>query len=233
MPDYLSKLETQGFAFTEKIFSSTEIDNIISIINKTESKGDNFRKSEGQFAIRRLLPSVPSLVSVIFSIEFKQLIQSFGEGFFLSKSIYFDKPPQSNWFVAYHQDITINCKSKIVADGFINWTDKKGFYAVQPPVVYLQNTITVRIHLDDTDGNNGALWVKPKSHLDGVVRLENIDNVEETLCSVGAGSCMLMKPLLFHASKRSTNNKQRRVIHLEFNNMQLPDGLEWEEKLEF
>ena len=233
MSDYLSKLEIQGFAITQKVFSSAEIDNIISTINAAESKGDNFRQTEGLFAIRRLFNSIPSLVPVLFSGGLKQLIQSFGNGYFLSKSIYFDKPPQSNWFVAYHQDLTLNCKKKIATEGFINWTNKNGFYAVQPPVEYLHNTITVRIHLDDTDENNGALWVKPQSHLNGVMRLENLENINgDSICNVGEGCCMLMKPLLFHASKRSTNNKQRRVIHLEFNNMQLPNGLEWDEKIE-
>ncbi len=233
MPSYLSILNTQGSAITQNLFSSTEIENIISIIDAVERKGDNYRQTEGLFAIRRLLTSIPSLVPILFSDKVKQLTQSFGDGYFLSKSIYFDKPPQSNWFVAYHQDLTLNCKEKIEADGFKNWTNKNGFYAVQPPVEYLQNTITVRIHLDDTNENNGALWVKPKSHLNGVIRLENLENTNgDSICNVNKGSCMLMKPLLFHASKRSTNNKQRRVIHLEFNNMQLPNGLEWDEKIE-
>lgn len=233
MPDYLSKLEIQGFAIAHQLFSATEIGNIISTINSADRTGENFRQTEGLFAIRRLVSVVPSLSNVLFLDKIKQLIQSLGNGYFLSKSIYFDKPPQSNWFVAYHQDLTINCKRKVETDGFINWTNKNGFYAVQPPVEYLHNTITVRIHLDDTDENNGALWVKPKTHLNGVIRLENIENINgDSICNVGEGSCMLMKPLLFHVSKRSTNNKQRRVIHLEFNNMLLPNGLEWDEKFE-
>ena len=42
---------------------------------------------------------------------------------------------------------------------------------------------------------------------------------------------MIMKPLLLHSSRRTTNNEKRRVIHLEFSNMELPEGLKWAERL--
>ena len=38
---------------------------------------------------------------------------------------------------------------------------------------------------------------------------------------------MLMKPLTLQASNRTTNGKQRRVIHLEFNEHELTKPLEW------
>jgi ectoine hydroxylase-related dioxygenase (phytanoyl-CoA dioxygenase family) len=96
----------------------------------------------------------------------------------------------------------------------------------------LENIITIRIHLDETNENNGALRVLPSSHLNGICRSENINwNIEkEYICDVKKGSIMLMKPLLFHSSKRTITNDRRRVIHIEFSNMELPDGLEWSER---
>ncbi len=233
MSNHLSILTSQGYAITKKLFSSIEVNKINSTIDVADKIGNDFRQTKGVFAIRRLLTSIPSLTPILFSNNIKQLIQSFGNGYFLSKCIYFDKPSLSNWFVAYHQDLTINVVQKIETEGFTNWTNKNGFYAVQPPLKYLENTITLRIHLDDTDEKNGALWVKAKSHLEGVSLIENIVGMyEEDICRVQKGCGMLMKPLLFHASKRNTNNKQRRVIHLEFSNMNLPNGLEWSEKIE-
>ncbi len=38
---------------------------------------------------------------------------------------------------------------------------------------------------------------------------------------------MLMKPLTLHASSKTINKKQRRVIHLEFCNQLLETPLEW------
>ncbi len=40
---------------------------------------------------------------------------------------------------------------------------------------------------------------------------------------------MIMKPLLLHSSGRTTNNKKRRVIHIEFSDTELPEELNWSE----
>ncbi|HYO22680.1 MAG TPA: phytanoyl-CoA dioxygenase family protein, partial [Flavisolibacter sp.] len=93
---------------------------------------------------------------------------------------------------------------------------------------------TIRIHLDDTDDNNVALRVVPKSHLKGIYRPETIDwnNETEEICNVRKGGIMIMRPLLLHASSRTTNNQKRRVIHIEFSSSNLPAPLVWSEKLE-
>lgn len=98
------------------------------------------------------------------------------------KSIYFDKPEHSSWFVAWHQDLTISVDKKIDLDGFGPWTSKQDQFAVQPPLAFLENIFTVRIHLDDTDEHNGALRVIPGSHRKGIYRYspDEPDNSEET-----------------------------------------------------
>jgi ectoine hydroxylase-related dioxygenase (phytanoyl-CoA dioxygenase family) len=101
---------------------------------------------------------------------------------------------------------------------------------VQPPLAILEKNFTIRIHLDDTDAENGALKVILRSHLKGVIRSESIGE-DEVFCNVKRGAVMLMSPLLMHASNRTTNNKKRRVIHIEFSNQSLPEGLNWSEYL--
>ncbi|HEX2629378.1 MAG TPA: phytanoyl-CoA dioxygenase family protein, partial [Chitinophagaceae bacterium] len=116
-------------------------------------------------------------------------------------------------------------------DGFQSWTVKQNQFAVQPPLEYLEDNFTIRIHLDDTTKENGALKVIPGSHLKGVYRAGEIDKGidNETDCEVPVGGIMFMKPLLMHASGRTTNGKQRRVIHVEFSRMNLPQDLNWAE----
>jgi hypothetical protein len=58
-------------------------------------------------------------------------------------------------------------------------------------------------------------------------RLE--DYPEPVTCAVPKGGVMLMKPLILHASNKSTSERNRRVIHLEFSDIDLPDGLDWRE----
>jgi len=171
---------------------------------------------------------------LIFTKKLKSILQKFaGNNFFVVKSIYFDKPQNSNWYVPYHQDLTISVDKKTELEGFNYWTVKQNQFAVQPPLQILENIITVRIHLDKTDENNGALRVIPKSHLKKTYKPQNIDwkTESETICDVEKGGIMLMKPLLLHSSKRTTNDKQRRVIHIEFSNQELPKELNWAEKL--
>lgn len=151
--------------------------------------------------------------------------------YFVVKSIYFDKPESSNWYVSYHQDLTISVDNKVAREGFIRWTTKYNQFAVQPPVEYLENIFTIRIHLDDTNENNGALKVIPGSHVKGVYRPETIDwaSESEKVCDVPLGGIMIMKPLLLHSSGRATNFKRRRFIHIEFADKELPRGMQWAE----
>lgn len=112
-----------------------------------------------------------------------------------------------------------------------NWTKKEEQISVQPPLDILENILTLRVHLDDTNENNGALKLIPSSHKWGVKRIQEISKETEELCDVPAGAVMLMKPLTFHASSRSKVQKRRRVLHLEFSNRELQTPLEWNEKL--
>jgi hypothetical protein len=54
---------------------------------------------------------------------------------------------------------------------------------------------------------------------------------EEEICRVNSGGIMIMRPLLQHASNRTTSKKRRRVIHIELSNTPLPKGLKWAEAL--
>lgn len=223
----------RGFTVVENIFSEEEIGQISDLMNQADSSNETFRKSSDLFAIRQFLKEVPETYKLIFNDALQALINDlFGGGYFVVKSIYFDKPEQSNWFVAYHQDLTISVDKKIAVDGFGPWTKKQNQYAVQPPLSILENNFTIRIHLDETDEHNGALKVIDGSHLKGIYRPEYIDwtTEKETTCNVPRGGVMIMKPLLLHSSGRTTNSKKRRVIHIEFSSAKLPEGLNWSER---
>ncbi|PTT71280.1 phytanoyl-CoA dioxygenase family protein [Chryseobacterium sp. HMWF001] len=223
-----------GFTVINNIFSDEEIEKIIEVIQNIDTSKEAFRKSENLFAIRQFLKEIPEVKDLIFNENLKTIIKkNFGEKYFVVKSIYFDKPEKSNWYVAYHQDLTISVDKKLELENFGPWTTKQNQFAVQPPLNILENIFTIRIHLDDTDENNGALKVIPKSHAKRIYRPETIDwNLEtETICNVEKGGVMIMKPLLLHGSNRTTNGKKRRVIHIEFSDMELPAELNWSERM--
>jgi len=232
----IAEINSKGFTIINDIYSENEIGKLISLIeNSTENKTKNatFRKSQDLFAIRQFHKEIPETLPYIFNENLKGIVESnFGKGYFITKSIYFDKPEKSNWFVAYHQDLTISVNKKIETANFENWTVKQNQFAVQPPKEILEDNFTIRIHLDKTTKDNGALKVINNSHSKGILRIENMDfeKEKETMCEVEKGGIMIMKPLLFHASNKTTNNERRRVIHIELSKQQLPEDLEWSEK---
>lgn len=228
----MNGFDRNGYAIHSDFYSRQEVEKMKQVIEAAVTDKPTFRRTNDLFAIRQVLKEIPALHSLVFNQRLKDLISAdFGPRYFVSKSIYFDKPGNSNWFVAWHQDITISVKEKVETPGFGPWTKKQDQYAVQPPVDLLQKNFTVRIHLDQTDESNGALKVLPGSHLSGIRRFEELNGVnDETLCTVAEGGIMLMHPLLFHASGRSSGNNPRRVLHVEFSNQQLPEGLSWSEQ---
>ncbi|SDQ72203.1 Ectoine hydroxylase-related dioxygenase, phytanoyl-CoA dioxygenase (PhyH) family [Chryseobacterium soldanellicola] len=234
LQNHKDSITENGFTVINNIFSDEEINKIIHILENIDTSKETFRKSEDLFAIRQFLKEIPHIKDLIFNNHIKTIIKEiFGDNYFVVKSIYFDKPEKSNWYVAYHQDLTISVNKKIELPNFGPWTTKQNQFAVQPPLHILENIFTIRIHLDDTDENNGALKVVPTSHSKGIYRPENIDwNVEtEKICNVDKGGIMIMKPLILHGSNRTTNGKKRRVIHIEFSDKELPEELNWSEKM--
>ena len=149
------------------------------------------------------------------------------------RGIYFDKRPETNWLVAWHQDLTLALNEKVEVPGFGPWSMKEGVPHVQPPMRLLEQMLAVRLHLDDTDADNGALRVLSGTHRLGRLNAEAIQSCRETqeevLCEAKAGDVLLMRPLLLHASSRSTSLRRRRVLHIEFAGFQLPKPLEWHE----
>ncbi|MCQ9641664.1 phytanoyl-CoA dioxygenase family protein [Chryseobacterium sp. WG14] len=231
---YKSHILEYGFTVINTVFSEEEVGEIINVLNNIDTSRENFRKSEDLFAIRQFLKELPEIKDLIFNDNIKRVIKEiFGGKYFVVKSIYFDKPETSNWYVAYHQDLTISVDKKLELQGFGPWTTKQNQFAVQPPLNILENIYTLRIHLDDTDENNGALKVVPKSHAKGIYRPETIDwNVEtEEIGNVEKGGIMIMKPLTLHGSNRTTNGRKRRVIHIEFSDIELPEVLQWSERM--
>ena len=150
------------------------------------------------------------------------------------RAIYFDKSPDANWLVAWHQDLTLTVRARADVPGFGPWSTKDGVPHVQPPVELMQQMLSVRLHLDDADAENGALRVLPGSHRLGRLSSERIQELRaqgsEVVCALSAGDAFLMRPLLLHASGRSTKASHRRVLHLEYAGFKLPSGLQWHEE---
>jgi hypothetical protein len=232
MQNNIQKLNHKGFCILHHVFGKKEVNQIkAKIYSYLKSK----ELSEDTYAIRNLLKEIPALIPMVVNNNLLKILKTIDPKLFLTKAIYFDKTPESNWYVTWHQDIIINVKEKKDADGFTGWTKKFGVHGVCPPDEYLKNTVTIRIHLDDADETNGALKVIPGSH-NKKLSDEDIALITQNsipyICNVNTCGVQIMKPLLLHSSSKATGQKRRRVIHLEFNAKELPAGLMWAERLD-
>jgi ectoine hydroxylase-related dioxygenase (phytanoyl-CoA dioxygenase family) len=147
------------------------------------------------------------------------------------RGLFFDKTPYANWMVDWHQDRTIAVRERRDVPGFKLWTLKANVVHVQPPDGVLEQMLTVRLHLDDSDEMNGPLRVISGSHRAGIIPEDEIGKWIQlhasTTCIVPRGGALLMRPLLLHASSRATHPVHRRVLHLEYAAQTLPGGLVW------
>ncbi|HTB63846.1 MAG TPA: phytanoyl-CoA dioxygenase family protein [Opitutales bacterium] len=148
------------------------------------------------------------------------------------KGIFFDKNAASNWLVPWHQDVTITVRERREAPGFGPWTMKHGLVHVQPPAAIMESIIALRIHIDDTGSDNGALRVLPGTHRQGRIAAAEIskyvDGAEPMTCVAQRGDVLLMHPLLLHSSLPSQTPTHRRVVHIEYSAVDLPYGLAWD-----
>jgi ectoine hydroxylase-related dioxygenase (phytanoyl-CoA dioxygenase family) len=190
---------------------------------------------EGKRYADRGLLRLPSIISLARSANLRQLVEPvLGCQCFAVRALLFDKTPEANWKVTWHQDRTIAVRERKEVPGFGPWTDKDGIPHVQPPAEILDTMLAVRVHLDDCSEANGALKVLPGSHTFGKVpdaHLNVIDRNGQLLCIAHPGDVLLMRPLLMHASSASLEPQHRRVIHLEYSATELPGGLEWADRI--
>jgi ectoine hydroxylase-related dioxygenase (phytanoyl-CoA dioxygenase family) len=152
---------------------------------------------------------------------------------FAVRGIFFNKNQRSNWKVAWHQDVTISVRERREVPGFGPWTVKAGVSHVQPPVE-IMSILAIRLHLDESGPDNGPLRILPASHKEGRLSAEQIANWRRTpclTCTVSSGGALIMRPLLLHASSACAVLKLRRVVHLEFAAEELPQGLEWHDRV--
>jgi hypothetical protein len=215
-------LAEPGYLVLDRVLHAETVDRLIAF----------FERLHPGHALRGLLDRFDSIRELASSDNVVDRVRAvLGPGAFPVRGTYFDKTPQSNWKVGWHQDLTIEAKTRIDTPGYGPWSTKEGAICVQPPAMILERMLTIRIHLDDCNSDNGALVVLPGSHREGVLDRGGIDawkqHVTPVVCNVPRGGALLMRPLLLHASSEATNPAHRRVIHLDYAADPLDFGLEW------
>jgi hypothetical protein len=81
------------------------------------------RKKNEVFAVRNLLEECPEIRKFSSSPAVRRLVEPvLGAECFPVRGILFDKVPEANWKVPWHQDVTIAVQNRVEADGFGPWS---------------------------------------------------------------------------------------------------------------
>jgi len=147
------------------------------------------------------------------------------------RAILFDKTPEQNWALGWHQDRTIVVTERIDVEGFGPWTVKSGLLHVAPPFAVLSGMATLRVHLDPVPPANAPLLVAPGSHRLGRIAVAAVPDVVRrcgsVACVADAGDIWLYATPILHASEAAAEAHRRRVLQVDFGADDLPGGLRW------
>ena len=136
------------------------------------------------------------------------------------KATLFDKGPDANWLVAWHQDTALPMSERREAAGWGPWSEKSGVTYAHAPAKVLERVVALRVHIDDSTADNGPLRVLPGTHTMGVLSDTQVHElslrVQPVSCTVAAGGVVVMRPLIIHASSKLNAQAARRVIHVEY-----------------
>ena len=227
-----------GFTLVREVFSDSECTQLIRKLEFAQSQNpaEAFRSSRGTvFAARNVLRWFPQLLDWWPRYPLPDLLKSIlGNDVGLVRVLYFDKPSHRSWSLPFHKDMTVAVKdNQLPSRRFTKPTSKAGVDHVEAPASILCNMLTLRIHLDSADQQNGCLQVIPGSHRSG--KQLSRDGEPPVSVECRAGDVLAIRPLVSHASAHSqpgskTGHKERhrRILHLEFSgDATLPDGYEW------
>lgn len=220
------EVATRGFAIVEDVLTDAQCDELIAEIDRTLGS-----EAIGRAGVRDALRRLPAIRQLADSVEVRSVVaDGLSPDAHPVRSILFDKTPEANWLVPWHQDTAIALAERVDGvEGYGPWSVKNGIVHVRPPASVLDHMVTIRVHLDECGPENGALRILPGSHRMGIQDTRPL-SIAPHVCPVPRGGIMLMKPLLWHSSSRATEASHRRVIHIEFADAELPAPLEWYEQ---
>lgn len=221
----------KGFVVVRNVVDASAVDRLV------DATAEHLSRATGRGGVRHILRDVDAVRALAVMPQMRAIAEAaVGVGAKPVRGILFDKNPDANWKVIWHQDLTIAVRERRDIPEFGPWTEKDGAPHVQPPLQLLQNMVAVRLHLDDCTSENGPVKVIPGSHRHGKLSGEAIDawraKRDEIECTVDRGGVLAFHSLLLHASAPAIKPAHRRVVHIEYVSEAsaiLPAGLAWNE----
>jgi len=205
-------MDDLGYGIVEGVFSGAELAPVVAAL---DGRLDTRSRAGARHVLAlpeiRALADDPRLISM--AARFVGPAQPF-------RATLFDKSASANWLVAWHQDTALPMRAQADAAGWGPWSIKAGIVHAHAPASALARVVALRVSLDPSTEANGPLRVLPRTHVHGLLDGAAVERlgleVAPVSCTVGAGGVVAMRPLLLHASSKSTSDARRRVLHIEY-----------------
>ena len=213
-----------GFSIFEDVLSHQECESLEKSFYGVDS-------SRGRAGARNLMSNA-AIWSVATDSRFLRLATAIlGEHAVPFRATLFDKSHASNWHVLWHQDRALPLLMRVQSAEWGPWSMKAGGLYALAPAWAMNRVVALRLSIDASTNSNGPLSVIPGSHKLGVMSSSEIRRVvnagSPTVCIVGRGGVMAMRPLLLHSSRKASDNARRRVLHIEYaNSLDLGSGVQ-------
>jgi ectoine hydroxylase-related dioxygenase (phytanoyl-CoA dioxygenase family) len=207
------QVEKDGYAIVPNVFTPEEVQSLALTLESS-----NLPRSRA--GIRHLLSNT-AIAQVANDSRLLGIAQSIlGDDAFPFKATLFDKSPDTNWLITWHQDTALPLCEKQEIPGWGPWSTKEGITYAHAPATALEKIVALRLHLDDSTNENGPLRIVPSTHRRGVLNDEEVEaivsNATPLACLVPKGGIIAVRPLTIHASSKSQSDISRRVIHIEY-----------------
>jgi ectoine hydroxylase-related dioxygenase (phytanoyl-CoA dioxygenase family) len=206
-------VENNGYAIVPQVVTAEDIRRLLSDFEQLTSQ----RTRAG---VRHLLsnPVVAELAADLCLLGIAQSV--LGSDAFPFKATLFDKSSDANWLITWHQDTALPLREKIEIPAWGPWSTKEGIIYAHAPSNALERVVALRLHLDDSEQENGPLRIIPGSQSRGVLSDQQVETIvgeaEHVTCLIKQGGVIVMRPLIIHASSKSQSDKPRRVLHIEY-----------------
>ena len=124
-------VQSRGFAIVEGFLDDSDVAYLLAALERHYPPDSSLGRIGETFALRNLLDMVPEVEQLANAPQVRALVEpALGSTFLPVRGILFDKIPEANWKVPWHQDVTIAVKERVDADGFGPWTTKAGVFHV-------------------------------------------------------------------------------------------------------
>lgn len=208
-----SGIEQAGFAIVPGFLAPEIVDRFLREVH-------DLSPARSRAGIRHALRLAP-VAALAQQREMIGLARSvLGEHAFPFRATIFDKSPESNWLVVWHQDTALPLKSRKELSGWGPWSVKDGIAYAHAPESALTQIVALRLSLDDSTVGNGPLRVLPRTHKLGLLDDDKIHEIASRTkaveCVASKGGVVMMRPLLIHGSSKSISDLPRRVLHIEY-----------------